>query len=397
LETELAAILDVETLKALTNAGLEVNISREELREIAKEKPEMARVLLESGTHHFFEAHEEEAKSTSLMKAIKDEDLGLLALLLEFGCQAGGMQKAGFTPLTYALWLHYEKRAQIVDLLLSRGADVNETASCVIRQHPHQRWQDRSYMPEQQELLEESQHPSLGGFFISDGYKVNKLAPIHITAACESCADCKKLLTRLVHSGADPSAAFSFELSVTDRAIQHATKEMLAPALTNISVLHIAVHSQNLELLARLPVPLSAKDGLGHTPLAWTIMYGFDEGAKILLQAGAPLDDISQRGMGALELFYKLLLREDSASYARQRLILRALTLAGADSNTPSIGLDGNNVMGASIKSRVDAMLTRYWSSAHKTHLSEVAVILNRAAANDQAAVRREYLQKWAT
>lgn len=394
---------DPGTLKLLVEAGLEIKISPAELLELANDSIATARALLQSCRHLRLPENDDlDKESPFLMKAIQDDNVELVELVLDFGGKASGVQKAGFTPLCYTLWLHGENAKTIVDKLLLRGADVNETSSNVLISHPLWLWIDREFTSERESPPEKSRHPTMGDSVF--GYRARGVTPIHFAAGCKCCSE---LASKLVAQGADVKVTFSFEQSETDKTRQLKARDRIAPAITDLSTLHLAIQEGDIPLLVKLGANVDAKDGLGHTPLAWAMMYGKYNELEELLQAGASVENVAHRGMNALELFYELLyhrrhghlthLGVEFGHYASGTvhwLLLNCLLRAGADPAMTSLSVYGQGP-GTTIQAQLKLDAKKdFDDDEYEESIQKLADMVNKPCEEGRVARRQRYLEQ---
>jgi ankyrin repeat protein len=303
---------------------------------MAHKHPEIIRQMLSSDPNIRLPAD-------SIMLAIRENDTEFAKLLLDYGASASGLVD-GITPLCAALICHRldDHQDDMVDLLLSRGADVDEVCPELILPHhalqgfvttqpiDHTR---HDGIPTYCQTCAGEKDASTTGFYPFDGYMAYNVAPIHLAALYR----CRVgPLQAILACRAKPHATYSFVLSQDPMDLASSKKfaqDRYPPiGAANISALHDCSGS-HVSTLATSGAPLDAKDSALLTPLSWAILAADIKKVEALLLAGCPLKSAGPNH-GAITIWFQSISRpiSDTDPTLESRLaVLDLLLSAGAD------------------------------------------------------------------
>ncbi len=192
--------------------------------------------------------------AAALNRAIRAGDRGKVARLLESNPALvhSSDKRTGATPLH---WAALGNHMDIAELLLERGADVNEPDA---------------YGLTSLHKTASFNRPDMARFLLNNGadtgamgmkYRVFKMNPLHLAAE----AGFPEVVAVLLESGADPNARTEGTNSVTS--------------------LHISSskgHYNVSSLLLDFGADVNAKDSTGATPMRWARISGQDKIEKLL-------------------------------------------------------------------------------------------------------------------
>jgi ankyrin repeat protein len=336
----------------------------------------------------------------SIMLAIRENDVAFAKLLFDYGANVNGLID-GVTPLCAALICHRSEDHQneMVDLLLSRGADVDKVCpELVLRQHSLQGLVkteplDQSRpdgIPTYCQACAGEKEISVDGFYTYFGYKAYNVAPIHL-AALYRCH--LGPLQAILSCKPNNNARYSLQLSKIPQDLEESkifAREHYNPiGATNISALHDA-SSSHIAILSRAGVFLDAHDSCQLSPLSWAILAGDVPKVEALLNAGCPLREAGPN-CDAIAIWFQSIPRPLPNLYNDEsRLVILDLLLkAGADTSVPPQTATQNWPLGTRVEFEA-SMLKKSTTPSFWQHCDEM---IKAAWSVDPASQRAAFLQ----
>lgn len=279
----------------------------------------------------------------SIMLAIRENDVEFARLLLDHGANVNGLVD-GITPLCAALICHPLKDDgdDMIDLLLSRGANVHESLpELVLRHHSLQdlatteplEGASHEGIPTYCQVCANERSASSTGYYPFAGYKAYNVSPIHLAARYR----CRQgPLKAILACRPKLDVGYSFEPSKLRQDIADSmafAREKHTPlGIGNITALHDAGAS-HVTALASACATLDVKDSMDLTPLAWVILAADVKKTEALLSAGSPLRNAGP-GFDAISIWFQSIARplnELDPTLDSRLTILKLLLEAGAD------------------------------------------------------------------
>jgi hypothetical protein len=316
---------DMDSCKMLIEYGARAKMTIELIEALAERSDVWAEMIFQTVNKPLL-------PSNSLAAPIEKNNVTLARLLLDNRARINDTDQYGYTPLCLALVCHRDHNDDMLDLLLSRGADVNqECHGAILSHHSGRKMPSKAFVYDDHYDFFEARAQTGVKTYCQDcwtsqfpkatedgkirGRKTRGLRPIHLAARMKCRAG---PLSKIVAAGARVDQSFSFEPKTN---WGHA----MSLGTVDITALHIASLPEQVSVLLNASAPVDFTDdflSFARSPLNWALFFMQETKVQLLLEA-IPMSDKPRHRYNVLQYWY-LFLQQDCTGSNRDETYLNS-------------------------------------------------------------------------